>query len=150
MQDGLPPFGTTKRFAVAGGRTSSLWDELALLDPHSLVAVTRTRTVAPTRSLPIGNVSVVAPGISTQAAPLRSQRLQLNAKLVGEFVQVPVVAVNELPTSALPEIAGGAEFAGGGGGGGSPAGTEHSAVDIQRPTRRERRPWRFRVATESR
>ncbi len=86
------------------------------------------------------NVSVVAPGITTQAAPSRSQRLQLNAKLVGELVQVPVVAVNELPTSALPEIVGGVWS----------SGTGHAAVDIQRPMRRERRPVRFRAATENR
>lgn len=54
----------------------------------------------------------VSPAISTQLAPAPLQRFHWNEYEVGLSVQVPVAAVRVWPSSAVPEIVGGAVFVG--------------------------------------
>jgi hypothetical protein len=57
-------------------------------------------------------VLLVAPSIFAQLSPAASQRLHVNAKLVGAPSQLPWVAVSVEPTCSEPEMVGAAVFVG--------------------------------------
>ena len=68
--------------------------EVAVADPFRFVAVTLTRSVAPTSAEINRYVAVVSFGSSTQAPPEESQRNQSKAKPSETPVQVPGEAVS--------------------------------------------------------
>src|SRR4051812_15256947 len=89
----------------AAAPTTAVWAEVALFDPDAFVAVTTTRIVCPTSLEPRRCDWPFWPK-SLQLLPALSQRRHWKEYLVGEFVQVPVVATRSWPSRARPLIVG--------------------------------------------
>jgi hypothetical protein len=81
-------------------------------DPFAFEAVTTTRRVVPTSAETGAYVQLVAPEIEAQLPPDVLQRCHRYAYLSPVPVQVPVLAVSVLPTTALPLIDGGVRLTG--------------------------------------
>jgi hypothetical protein len=91
---------------AGGAETWGVGDEVAMLVPFLLLAVTATRMVNPTSPEPSKSVCAVAPLTGAHASPLFEQRSHWKLYvLVGPF-QVPVFAVRVVPTSGWPLIDG--------------------------------------------
>jgi hypothetical protein len=86
--------------------------EIAVSFPRELEAVTRKRIVAPTSAEVSVYVLFVAPPIDEQAPPVLSQRCHAYSYFDGLFVHVPFVPVSVAFSCGVPEIVGGAVFAG--------------------------------------
>ena len=93
--------------------TTAVAGDVASVLPPGPVAVTTTRMVEPTSAATRSYVGPVAPGMSTQAAPVASQRCHWRVRVIGPLpVQVPSSAVSVSSSRGVPVIAGSAEGSG--------------------------------------
>jgi hypothetical protein len=117
---------------VAGGAgavvTTADGADVTAFDPLAFVPVTLTRSVLPASAVTTVYVLWVALAMLTHAPPVASQRDQRYANVMPVPVYVPGFAVSDSPTTAEPEIVGGAVF-------GGPACTVTCAVAFDTATR---------------
>ena len=101
---------------VAGAvatRMTAVGTEVAATEPSLLRAVTRERIVLPTSTFFSTYVLSLAPLIAEQLPPFSSQRRHEYAYVIGAVpVHVPLLVVSDLPSSGVPETAGGDWFDG--------------------------------------
>src|SRR5918994_5266436 len=89
--------------------TTPVGAEVAEAAPAALRAVTRTRSVVPSSAAVRTYVFPVAPLMSEQLPPVRSQRRHWYENVIGCCpVQAPVFAVRVWPTCGVPLMVGGA------------------------------------------
>ncbi len=102
---------------ASAARTTAVAFEATVFEPSAFDAVTRTRRRRSTSAVATTYFVVVAPPIAAQSAPEgspppRGQRTHWYAKVVGEPVHEPWLAVSSEPTTALPLIRGSAVLSG--------------------------------------
>jgi hypothetical protein len=97
---------------VAGPATSAVGAEVAAVEPVLSVAVTFTRSVAPTSALVTTYVLATAPPMAAHPAPAAVQRCPSYANAICVPVYVPGSAVSVSPSRAVPVIVGGAVLGG--------------------------------------
>ena len=94
--------------------TTGVGADSAVLEPAPFVAITSTTSVDPTSAETSVYADAVAPAMFEQLVPPLVQRRHWKAYEIGAVpVQAPVDAVSVCPSVAVPEIVGGAVFAGG-------------------------------------
>ena len=110
----IPEIDGTAIASGAGGITTAVSPERAVVVPTTFVAATRTRSRKPTSDDDSCKLLDSAPATSSQTVPVASHRSQAIV-VAPRNVQDPGVAVRIEPRRATPLTVGAAVLAGGGG-----------------------------------